>query len=102
MCIRLVKSKPSEFIFVMHNAYYIKKEIKVRVLKLYLARQNLLHTVKFLCWLLIFRGENYKDSSEMIENLKTKVEQLYEIDWLLFGEVQCPIFTKVKKPAQVK
>jgi len=46
----------------------IENKFKIRVLQLYLSRENLLHTVRFLIWLLAARPEKYSDPKIVSDN----------------------------------
>lgn len=45
---------------VMHNIQYINGYVEKRVIELYMARCNMLHTVRFLVWSAIHRRYNYE------------------------------------------
>ena len=44
---------------IVRKISFIKPEVKERVIQLYMARQNFMHTVRFLRWLLVNREDNF-------------------------------------------
>ena len=52
-----------------------------------MARQNFLHTIRFVKWLLINRKWSESEVQELTECLDTRAQQMYEIDKVLFFDV---------------
>ena len=67
-----------------------KPEFKKRVLQLYMARQNFMHTVRFLQW-----TANNKESpdEELLETIQSRLQQMFEVDQILFSGVEIPKFS---------
>jgi len=64
-----VKGNSSEFMMMqLKKVGVIEDKYKTRVLNLYLSRENLLHTVRFLTWLLAIRPEKYSDPEIVSDN----------------------------------
>ena len=65
----------------------IPKDVKERILFLYMTRQKFYYTVRFLQWLINYRGEGYEveQLEEMQESIDQRGDWMYEIDHLLFG-----------------
>lgn len=68
----------------------IKPEIKERVLLLYLNRMKFYFTIKTLKWFLLFRSDDYdlEDIQNLVDLIKKRAKQLYEIDVVLFDKVE--------------
>lgn len=79
----------------------IDYKVKYRVIDLYMARQNFMHIARFLKWLIVYRTDNYSkaDLKQMKKDLSTRLQQLYEIDCLLFHSVDVPMCQDIRAPS---
>lgn len=57
-----------------------------------MARQNFLHTLRFLLWLTTFKATEYPNNKieEFEDCISDRLEQMYEIDKILFTTVEVP------------
>ena len=51
-----------------------------------------MHVIRFLVWLTIHKPHQYNSTqlAEIMETIETRVEQMHEIDTMLFAEVTLP------------
>ena len=82
---------------VQEQIEYINMKIITRACQLYKVRQTLHHTIRLLLFMIHHKSNHsqfYKKRSttELQQIIKKKCEQLFEIDCVLFGGVNLPIF----------
>ena len=72
---------------IIQKMVVIPKDIKERILFLYMTRQKFYFTIRFLQWLINYRGEGYEveQLEEMQESIDQRGNWMYEIDYMLFG-----------------
>ena len=65
----------------------ISKAIRDRILFIYMTRQKFYYTIRFLQWLINYRGEGYEldQLEEMRESIDRRGDWIHEIDCMLFG-----------------
>ena len=72
---------------VAQRLVIIPEEIIERVLKMYMNRQKYYFTIRFLQWLITYRGEGYEldQIQDMESDINTWSSYMHDIDTILFG-----------------
>jgi len=77
----------------------VQPEVLARLTSLYLRRQIFFHTVRFLVWICSKRLLAYSmvKIKELEQCIKDRLEQLHEIDKLLFEYVSLPFVPSTRE-----
>lgn len=87
--VQLQSAKPCDYHKkIAINIYYVDQKVIDRILSLYYGRQNLWHTVRFLCWIVYYQSNQLQPAQlrELYESINTRVDQMHEIDCILFKD----------------